>query len=237
MARCAVHVRNFSGSNVVSLNWTMFGSFLVNSLLNFILKYQIGNVNWDMIQIEDKLDDEGKLQFACEVRLYQVLGLNGEDDCEQQERERTTCGVGPSNGANVCDDSLAAIPIFQHLSRESVMFDRNNLVMEPDNLYHNMKEFSLAIRQYVIDKEFELGVEATDRMRYRGYCRRGDSLWSINARLEHKGWDVVVISVLNDVHNCTSSGQRRTSTPTASWDANKALPILMSEPKLGAKKL
>jgi hypothetical protein len=47
----------------------------------------------------------------------------------------------------------------------------------------------------------------------------------------------VVVSVLNDVHDCTSSGQRRTSTPTAAWVANKALPILMLEPELGAKKL
>jgi hypothetical protein len=47
----------------------------------------------------------------------------------------------------------------------------------------------------------------------------------------------VVVSVLNDVHDCTSSGRRRTSTPTAAWVANKALPILMLEPELGAKKL
>jgi hypothetical protein len=49
--------------------------------------------------------------------------------------------------------------------------------------------------------------------------------------------DVVVISVLNDVHDYTSSGRRRTSTPTVVLVADKALPILMSEPELGAKKL
>jgi hypothetical protein len=38
------------------------------------------------------------------------------------------------------------------------MFDRNNPVVE---------EFSLAMRQYTIDKEFELGVETTGRTRYR----------------------------------------------------------------------
>jgi hypothetical protein len=47
------------------------------------------------------------------------------------------------------------------------MFDKNNPVVEPDSLYPNMKEFSLAIRQYTIDKEFELGVETTGRTRYR----------------------------------------------------------------------
>jgi hypothetical protein len=118
-----------------------------------------------------------------------------------------------------------------------MMFDRNDLVMEPGSLYPNMKESKLAMRQYAIDKEFELGVEATVRMRYKGYYRGGDCPWSINARLEHKGWDVVVVSVLNDVHDCTSSGRRRTRTPTTTWVIDKALPILMLEPELGAKKL
>jgi hypothetical protein len=124
-----------------------------------------------MIQIEDQLDDECKLKFVSNEQLYHVLGLKGEDDYEEQEKERATCVVGLSNGANVCDDSLNVIPIFQHLPGERVMFDRNNPVMKPNSLYPNMKEFMLALRQYVIDKEFELGVETTDRTRYRGYCR------------------------------------------------------------------
>jgi hypothetical protein len=180
-----------------------------------------------MIQIEDKLDDEGKLEFASEEQLYHVLGLKGEDYCEKHE-ERATCGGGPSNSANIWDDSSAAIPIFQHLTGERVMFDRNNPVMEPGSLYPNMKEFRLTIRQYAIDKEFELGVEVTDRMRYRGCYRGGDYPWSINAMLKQKGCDVVVVSMLNDVHDCTSSDCRRTSTPTTAWVADKALPILMS---------
>jgi hypothetical protein len=67
-----------------------------------------------MIQIKDKLDDEGKLEFASEEQLYLVLGLKGEVECEKQQKEKRTSGVGP-NGSNVCDDSSAAIPIFQHL--------------------------------------------------------------------------------------------------------------------------
>jgi hypothetical protein len=47
----------------------------------------------------------------------------------------------------------------------------------------------------------------------------------------------VVISVLNDVHDRTSSGRRRTSTPNSAWVAYKALAIFMPEPELGAKKL
>jgi hypothetical protein len=57
-------------------------------------------------------------------------------------------------------------------------------MMEPESVYSSMKEFRLAMRQYVIDKEFELDIEATDKTRYRGYCRGGDYPWSINARVE-----------------------------------------------------
>jgi hypothetical protein len=90
-----------------------------------------------MIQIEDMLDDEGKHKFACEEQLYLVLGLKREDECEKQQKEKRTCGVG-SNGSNVCDDSSTAILIFQHLPGERVMFDRNNPIMEPVSLYPNM---------------------------------------------------------------------------------------------------
>jgi hypothetical protein len=73
-----------------------------------------------------------------------------------------------------CEDGSVVILIFQHLPEERLMFDRNKPIMKPDNLYPSMKEFRLAIRQYFIDKEFELGIEATDKTRYRGYCRCGD---------------------------------------------------------------
>jgi hypothetical protein len=46
--------------------------------------------------------------------------------------------------------------------------------MDSSSLYHNIKEFMLVVRQYAIDKEFELGVEATDKVRHRGYYRGGE---------------------------------------------------------------
>jgi hypothetical protein len=103
-----------------------------------------------------------------------VLGVEGEDDREKEEKGRRTVGAGPSNAEKGCDESLGAIPIFQHLPGERKMFDRNNPVMDPSSLYHNMKEFRLVVRQYAIDKEFKLGVEGMNKMRYRGYYRSGD---------------------------------------------------------------
>jgi hypothetical protein len=35
--------------------------------------FQIGKVNWDMIQIEDKLDDEGGLKLESDEQVYAVL--------------------------------------------------------------------------------------------------------------------------------------------------------------------
>jgi hypothetical protein len=102
----------------------------------------------------DKLDDEGRLEFPSEDQIYSVLGLKKEDETEEQERERRL-------------EKEGAILIFQHLLEERLMFDRNNPVMKPGSLYPSMKEFRLAMRQYSIDKEFELGIEATDKRRYR----------------------------------------------------------------------
>jgi hypothetical protein len=47
----------------------------------------------------------------------------------------------------------------------------------------------------------------------------------------------VIMVVLNDVHDCTSSGRRRTNMPSSNWVAYRALPILLSEPYLEVKKL
>jgi hypothetical protein len=77
------------------------------------------------------------------------------------EGRGTSCGLW-----NECDDQPATIPIFQNLPRERRLFDRNTPVMEPRSVYLNMKEFRLAIRQYAIEKEFELTIEATDKTRY-----------------------------------------------------------------------
>jgi hypothetical protein len=42
---------------------------------------------------------------------------------------------------------------------------------------------------------------------------------------------------MNDEHTCTSSGRRQITTPTSSWAASLALPILMKKPHMGAKEL
>jgi hypothetical protein len=191
-------------------------------------------IDWDTIQIVDVLDDGGRLEVASEEQIYAILGLQKEDESEKK-------GMGGSGACcsvqNESDDSAAVIPIFQQLLGERQLFDRSNPMMEPRSVYPSMKEVRLAMQQYAIDKEFELGIKATNKVRYGGYCHGRDCPWSINARVEQKGWDHVVVTVLNDVHDSMSSGRRRTTAPSSNWVAYRALPILMSEPNLGVKKL
>jgi hypothetical protein len=45
------------------------------------------------------------------------------------------------------------------------------------------------------------------------------------------------VTVIVDKHTCTSSGRRKTTTPTSSWVASLALSFLTKKPHMGAKEL
>jgi hypothetical protein len=49
------------------------------------------------------------------------------------------------------------------------------------------------MRQYAIKKEFELGIEASAPLKYRGYCSGGGCPWKIHARVEMKGSPTVIV--------------------------------------------
>jgi hypothetical protein len=50
-----------------------------------------------------------------------------------------------------------------------------------------MNSFQLAMREYAIMNEFELGIEVSSAIKYQGYCKGGDYLWRINVRPEIHG--------------------------------------------------
>jgi hypothetical protein len=72
-------------------------------------------VDWDIIQIVDVLDDEGRLDVVSEEQIYVVLGLQKDNEIEKKEMEfgGTCCSV-----QNECDDNATASPIFQQLPVE-----------------------------------------------------------------------------------------------------------------------
>jgi hypothetical protein len=130
------------------------------------------------------------------------LGTEDEEAFNQREDDLSA----PSNGnsRNGCEDEMgAAIPCSDVVLDETrTIFDMNNPVMELRSLYATMDQFRLAIKQNAIIKEFELGIEATNKTRFRGYCKGPNCPWSIRARSETKGSPTIqvmafVIFVLN----------------------------------------
>jgi hypothetical protein len=69
-------------------------------------------VDWDTLQIDDKLDDEGRLKFRSEEQVYALLGVK--TTMKKQEREG---GASSYSVLNDYHDKCATIPIFQHLPR------------------------------------------------------------------------------------------------------------------------
>jgi hypothetical protein len=77
------------------------------------------------------------------------------------------------------------------------MCDWKNHVMVLESRYKDMPTFWLAIRQFAINHEFELGIEATCPFRFRGFCKGGGCPWRINARVEIPGSPSVVVGFFN----------------------------------------
>jgi hypothetical protein len=149
------------------------------------------DVDWDSILVEETNNEEGRNDVTSEQGLYFQLGLDNQDD--SREDHSTGCRFG---NTNTCEDELGAgIPCTDTVLDENrTIYDMNNPVMEPGSLYETMHHFRLAIRQYAINKEFELGIEATNKTRFRGYCRGPDCPWSIHARPERKGAPTIQVS-------------------------------------------
>jgi hypothetical protein len=135
--------------------------------------------------------------------MYHKLGLAVEDERENKEREDACYRRGDGNNLDqLGGDGSAALPCVDFLQHETrVVYDSNDPVMEVGSLYASMTEFRLAMRQYAIDKEFELGIEASTTKKYRGYCRGGDCPWSINARIERDGSPTIIVCILNQELN------------------------------------
>jgi hypothetical protein len=137
--------------------------------------------------------------------LYDRLGLLAEDERETTERQDafTSRSFGV-RGSDELDDETAALPCNDCIPQERVFVcNRSNPIMKIGSLYKDMKEFRLAMRQYEISNEFELGIESSSPFRYRAYCKGGDCPWRINARLQNVGSPTVVVSNVLAHIDCT----------------------------------
>ena len=93
------------------------------------------------------------------------------------------------------DTDGAAIPTSDAVPSEMVIsYDKNNPPIDIGTIYPTMEEFKMAVRQFAINKEFDLGTEKSCKTRYRAYCRSGyDCPWRINGTKE-KGQSTIEVN-------------------------------------------
>jgi hypothetical protein len=146
-------------------------------------------VDWDSLRIVETHDDEGRIKLISEDHMCELLGL----------REETT--VVPTHTFECQMDEQCAdgadTPITDDIPSDMVIsYDKNNPPMEVGTVYPSMEEFKMAVRQFAINKEFDLGTEKSDKQRYRCYCKSSaDCPWKING-IKHKEQKTVEVNEL-----------------------------------------
>lgn len=141
----------------------------------------IESVDWSTLQIVETHDDEGRIDVISESQMCELLGLADKVTTNIPAR-RFDCRMDVEG-----DIDGAAIPTSDVVPCEVVIsYDKNNPSMEVGTLYPTMDEFKLAVRQFAINNEFNLGVEKSCKTIYRAYCKSGDEdrpcPWRINGR-------------------------------------------------------
>jgi len=156
-------------------------------------------VDWDSLRIEDNRDEEGRIEIVDDEVMYELLGFRADDEEADKAREaaRKVCGEQNDDTWEV-DTTGAAIDVDDYLPGErTVVHDPNLPRMDLGIVYPNMKEFRLAMRQFAINKEFELHVVKTDPERYIGGCKGGeDCPWHLVGRRQPDGCTVMVLTFI-----------------------------------------
>jgi hypothetical protein len=123
--------------------------------------------------------------------MYDKLGLKQEDEKETKAREDACDTRGSST---VQTDFFDELVCGDQLPEEMVaLCDWRTPLMNLGSRYKDMPTFRLAMRQFAIKKEFELGIESSSPIKYRGFCKGGDFPWRIHAREEIKGSPTIIV--------------------------------------------
>jgi len=76
-----------------------------------------------------------------------------------------------------------------------ISYDKEHPQIDLGTMYPSMDEFRLAVRQFAINEEFQLGTTHSDKERFRGFCKSSDDCpWKINAS-KHKGQSTVEVNI------------------------------------------
>ena len=116
-----------------------------------------------------------------EDQLCEILGLK-----DEEERAKTTEPKGRRMVEQAGDTEGAAIPISDAIPNEVVItYDKDHPKMDLATIHPSMKQFRLAVRQFAINEEFNIGTEKSDKKRFRGFCKSSeDCPWRIVGSLQ-----------------------------------------------------
>jgi hypothetical protein len=151
-------------------------------------------IDWDALEIIETLDEEGRLQVASDEQLYSALGFNAQEEVAGKGRM-----VAPRIPHIDIHDDGAAIPVDDNIPDERVIdYDSDNPEFKLGALFPSMEKFSLAVRQYAMNHEFELHVAKTTTVRYDGYCMGSDDCtWHVHGRPETKGGQTIIVMIFS----------------------------------------
>ena len=147
-------------------------------------------VDWDSLQIIETHDEEGRIKLLSEDQMYVFLGLRDEESGKvAASHDRVMVEEGSHE-----DD--AVIPNNDDIPTEVVIsYDKDHPQMDLGTMYPSMDEFRLAVRQFAINEEFQLGTTHSDKERFRGFYKSSDDCpWKINAS-KHKGQSTVEVNI------------------------------------------
>jgi len=147
-------------------------------------------VDWDSLQIIETHDEKGRIKLLSEDQMYVFLGLRDEESGKvAASHDRVMVEEGSHE-----DD--AVIPNNDDIPTEVVIsYDKDHPQMDLGTMYPSMDEFRLAVRQFAINEEFQLGTTHSDKERFRGFCKSSDDCpWKINAS-KHKGQSTVEVNI------------------------------------------
>ncbi|KAM0829761.1 hypothetical protein ACQ4PT_066657 [Festuca glaucescens] len=119
-----------------------------------------GTVDWSSLIIEQNDDDAGFNVPVAEDHMFSFLGLRdeGERPMEDASGHDTNVDVVGNTSYEDVDIEGAAIPVDDYVPGEENMdYDMDNPTMAEGNTFPSMEVFRVAVKQYAITGEFDIG--------------------------------------------------------------------------------
>ena len=144
-----------------------------------------GVVDWSSLIVTNVSDEDDSGVLMTDAEMCNLLGITIDSD---NVREQVTPNapmarkVVQSNTQE--DDTIgAAIPVDDFIPEENrPMYDKDHPTMNLGDMFPSMDEFRMAVRQYAINKEFDMDIVRSEPKRFVGKCKGEGCTWRINAR-------------------------------------------------------